>query len=135
MASGVQLGARRARFSWEDCPGHMSAWTGGLQTLPVVDESHGPKQRAYIGFHPFASHVIVADSFEQAYETYVEAIEDALALHDSDVAELETRILAGEDDQTVLESWDAEYGPSGRIIATYEVTLYEVPVRAITWLA
>lgn len=134
MASGVQLGAARARFSWDDCPG-FAHWSGGLQTLPVVDDSHGPNQRVFVGFHPFASHVVVADSWQDAYESYVEAIEHLLKVDDADLATIAARVEAGEDVDEVLASWDASYSSSGTVIVDYMVTLTEIPLSAITWLA
>lgn len=137
MASGIQLGAGRARFSWDDIDTIPTGdgWSGGYNTLPVVDYSHGPNQKVYVGFHPFASHVIVADSFQDAYESYIEAIEHLLALDDGDVATINARIEAGENFEDVLASWDAITGPSGSIIVDYMVTLTEVPLSAICWLA
>jgi hypothetical protein len=134
MASGIQQGAKRARFSWSDCGTMLSQWTGG-ETLPVVNETTGGFPRVFVGFHPFASHVIVANTWEEANETYIETIEDKLALDEGDLSMMLAEIADGKDHAEVLDLFDAEYGPNGKVICTDYVQVHEVPVAAITWLA
>jgi hypothetical protein len=130
MASGTQQGATHARVIYSDASGTvLTGWTGDV-VLPVVDESYGPNQKAYVGFHPFASHVIVADHFGDAYEVYIDAIADHIGIDDDTLKDY----IVGHDSEGNPEYTEVEWSSGGEAVDTAYVTLYEIPLAAIPWL-
>lgn len=129
MASGVQVGATHGTLAWADCPGPYEQWTGEV-TLPVINESYGREPKVFIGFDPFASHVIVADYFGQAYGEFVDAIADSILIDDETLKDY----IVGYDSEGNPDYSEVEWTSGGEAVDTTYVTLGEVPVSAVTWL-
>ena len=131
MASGTQLGATHARVNYSEAVGtYMEFWSGADTVLPVLDESHGPRQEVFVGFHPFHSHVIVADSWEQAYEVYIDAVADSIGIDDETLKDY----MVGVDLDGNPEYTEVEWSSGGEAVDTTYVTILAIPLAAITWL-
>jgi len=131
MASGTQLGATHARVTYSEAVGSpMVFWSAADTVLPVLDESHGPRQKAFVGFHPYHSHVIVADSWEQAYGVYIDAIADSIGIDDETLKDY----MVGVDLDGNPEYTEVEWSSGGEAVDTTYVTILAIPLAAITWL-
>lgn len=132
MANSVQQGAPFARLWWSDTVPMFAHWTGDVK-LPVLDESYGRREnlKIFVGFHPFASHVIVADHWHEAYEVYVDAIADVLLIPDDVLPDY----IVGYDSEGNPDYSEVNWTSGGEPVDTGDVNLYEIPVSAITWLA
>jgi len=126
MASGVQQGATHAKVDW--VAAGYPEWHG-TATLPVVDEDYGTL-KVFVGFHPFASHAILARSWESAYEAFIDAAADILLIDDEALKDY----IVGHDEDGNPEFSEVEWTSGGEPVDTCYVQIQEISLAAVTWL-